>query len=141
MIAGDVHLRRQWDRTLVPSDFDGSGWKTCQNITRNYYQNLVAYLKAQATKIHSRVLGALAMRVEADPFKKVKKMIKDFCFSSSSLSSSSSSHPDHHYLHAYAISADPWKKPAAPLLHQLRARDFRTTLGWLGWLGSARDHG
>ena len=28
---------------------------------------------------------------------------------------------------AYAISADPWKKPAAPLFHQLRARDFRTT--------------
>jgi len=35
------------------------------------------FLKAQAVKINSRVLSALATRVSADPFKKVKKMIKD----------------------------------------------------------------
>jgi len=35
------------------------------------------FLKAQAVKINSRVLSALATRVAADPFKKVKKMIKD----------------------------------------------------------------
>jgi chromosome segregation ATPase len=38
---------------------------------------VAAYLKAQATKFNSRVLSALATRVEADPFKKVKKMVKD----------------------------------------------------------------
>merc|ERR1719310_958744 len=38
---------------------------------------VITYLKSQAARIHSRVLSALAVRVEADPFKKVKKMIKD----------------------------------------------------------------
>jgi len=38
---------------------------------------VAAYLKAQAVKFNSRILSALATRVSADPFKKVKKMIKD----------------------------------------------------------------
>jgi len=38
---------------------------------------VASYLKGQASRINSRVLSALAMRVEADPFSKVKKMIKD----------------------------------------------------------------
>merc|ERR1712224_408157 len=38
---------------------------------------VAAYLKGQASRINSRVLSALAMRVSDDPFKKVKKMIKD----------------------------------------------------------------
>jgi len=38
---------------------------------------VAAYLKNQASRINSRVLSALAMRVSEDPFKKVKKMIKD----------------------------------------------------------------
>jgi len=38
---------------------------------------VAAYLKNQAGKINSRVLSAIAMRVAADPFKKVKKMVKD----------------------------------------------------------------
>jgi len=38
---------------------------------------VAAYLKEQGSKINSRVLSALAMRVSEDPFKKVKKMIKD----------------------------------------------------------------
>merc|ERR1719428_1651406 len=40
-------------------------------------QRVAAYLKSQASRINSRVLSALALRVEADPFKKVTKMIKD----------------------------------------------------------------
>jgi hypothetical protein len=36
-----------------------------------------AYLQDKATKLHSRVLAAIAVRVSADPFVKVKKMIKD----------------------------------------------------------------
>jgi chromosome segregation ATPase len=38
---------------------------------------VAAYLREQGSKINSRVLSALAMRVSEDPFKKVKKMIKD----------------------------------------------------------------
>jgi len=45
-----------------------------QNVSQ---LKVAAYLKAQAVKINSRVLSALATRVSADPFKKVKKMIKD----------------------------------------------------------------
>merc|ERR1712216_894060 len=41
-------------------------------------QNRVAqYLQAQASKLNSRVLATVAARVSDDPFKKVKKMIKD----------------------------------------------------------------
>ena len=35
------------------------------------------FLKDRATQLNSRVLSMLAVRAEADPFKKVKKMIKD----------------------------------------------------------------
>merc|ERR1719281_550225 len=38
---------------------------------------VAAYLQKQADKLNSRVLSALAVRVADDPFKKVKKMIKD----------------------------------------------------------------
>merc|ERR1719478_1613070 len=38
---------------------------------------VAAYLKDQANRINSRMLAALAVRVSDDPFKKVKKMIKD----------------------------------------------------------------
>merc|ERR1719191_833600 len=38
---------------------------------------VAAYLTRQAKTINSRVLSVLATRVAADPFKKVKKMIKD----------------------------------------------------------------
>merc|ERR1719379_3084296 len=41
-------------------------------------QNRVAeYLKSQASKLNSRVLSAVADHAAEDPFKKVKKMIKD----------------------------------------------------------------
>jgi cell division septum initiation protein DivIVA len=38
---------------------------------------LYVYLQEQAKQLNSRLLSALAVRVQADPFKKVKKMIKD----------------------------------------------------------------
>jgi len=45
---------------------------------RNPVQQQVAtYLQQQARHLNSRVLSALAIRVADDPFKKVKKMIKD----------------------------------------------------------------
>jgi hypothetical protein len=40
-------------------------------------KQVASYLKAQGKKIHSRLLSTLAERVSADPFKKVKKMVKD----------------------------------------------------------------
>merc|ERR1712066_1094068 len=39
--------------------------------------NLVSYFSEQGKKLNSRVLMALAQRVQDDPFRKVKKMIKD----------------------------------------------------------------
>jgi len=38
---------------------------------------VAVYLKNQAQQLNSRILAVLAVRVENDPFKKVKKMIKD----------------------------------------------------------------
>jgi len=40
-------------------------------------QRVAAYLKMQGNTLNSRLLSALAVRVAADPFKKIKKMIKD----------------------------------------------------------------
>jgi len=40
-------------------------------------ERVAQYLRDQGRQFGSRVLSALAVRVEADPFKKVKKMIKD----------------------------------------------------------------
>merc|ERR1712182_151483 len=49
-----------------------------RSVATNPNQLRVAsYLKEQASMINSRVLSALSMRVTEDPFKKVKKMIKD----------------------------------------------------------------
>merc|ERR1719382_2219154 len=39
--------------------------------------NLVSYLREQGRKLNSRVLSAIADRAQDDPFRKVKKMIKD----------------------------------------------------------------
>merc|ERR1719201_3188637 len=38
---------------------------------------VAAFLRTQADRINSKVLSALAMRVQYDPFKSVKKMIKE----------------------------------------------------------------
>jgi len=40
-------------------------------------KNVAQYLRAQATKLNSRVLAAVADHCADDPFQKVKKMIKD----------------------------------------------------------------
>jgi len=40
-------------------------------------QRVAAYLNSQAKKLNSRVLSVFALRIQADPFKKVKKLIKD----------------------------------------------------------------
>merc|ERR1719375_1405951 len=40
-------------------------------------KTVAAYLTKQAGKLNSRILSVFAVRVAADPFKKVKKMIKD----------------------------------------------------------------
>merc|ERR1719393_515170 len=49
-----------------------------RTVTENPNQLRVAsFLRAQASRINSKVLSALAMRVQYDPFKTVKKMIKE----------------------------------------------------------------
>jgi hypothetical protein len=40
-------------------------------------KTVAAYLTKQAHKLNSRILSVFAVRVAADPFKKVKKMVKD----------------------------------------------------------------
>merc|ERR1719181_2349214 len=40
-------------------------------------KQVASYLKSQGKKLHSRLLSTLAERIVTDPFKKVKKMVKD----------------------------------------------------------------
>jgi tetratricopeptide (TPR) repeat protein len=47
------------------------------NSNAQSQDRVAKFLRAQATKLNSRVLAALATHVAADPFAKVKKMIKD----------------------------------------------------------------
>merc|ERR1719380_186248 len=56
----------------------GKSLAQLRSDTSNPAQMRVAlYLQDQARALNSKVLSALAERVEKDPFKKVKKMIKD----------------------------------------------------------------
>merc|ERR1719393_726071 len=55
-----------------------SSFVQLRSVSQNPTQQRVeAFLKSQASKIGSRVLSALAVRVASDPFKKVTKMIKE----------------------------------------------------------------
>merc|ERR1712060_926756 len=47
------------------------------DASSNTRESLVSYLRERATKLGSRVLSMLAVKVADDPFQKVKKMIKD----------------------------------------------------------------
>ena len=47
------------------------------NANAQAQDRVAQFLRAQATKLNSRVLSALATHVADDPFSKVKKMIKD----------------------------------------------------------------
>jgi len=47
---------------------------------RNVQRKLASFLRSKADKIHSRILSALAVKVEDDAFVKVKKMIEDLIF-------------------------------------------------------------
>ena len=40
-------------------------------------KKVAAYLRMKGAQLNSRLLSTLAVRVDADPFKKVKKLIKD----------------------------------------------------------------
>merc|ERR1711957_434499 len=56
----------------------GSSMGMLRALDHSSVQTRVAdFLKSRAKKLDSKVLSALAIRVENDPFKKVKKMIKD----------------------------------------------------------------
>merc|ERR1712093_496733 len=47
------------------------------DLTTQAQARVAKYLQSRATQLNSRVLSAIAARVSEDPFKKVKKMIKD----------------------------------------------------------------
>jgi tetratricopeptide (TPR) repeat protein len=62
----------------LPSMVQKKGSALAQLRSSSTTQNRVAeYLSAQAKKLNSRVLAAVAVHAQDDPFKKVKKMIKD----------------------------------------------------------------
>merc|ERR1719171_597535 len=56
----------------------GKAFAQLRSASQNPNQIRVAgYLKDEGDRIHSKVLAAIAVRVQYDPFKSVKKMIKD----------------------------------------------------------------
>merc|ERR1719484_357529 len=62
----------------LPTMLQKKGTALAQLRSSTNTQNRVAqYLQAQASKLNSRVLAAAAAHAADDPFKKVKKMIKD----------------------------------------------------------------
>jgi hypothetical protein len=62
----------------LPTMLQKRGSALAQLRSSSGAQNRVAeYLEAQATKLNSRVLAAVAAHAKDDPFAKVKKMIKD----------------------------------------------------------------
>jgi len=68
--AADKHLPGLLETTTTLAQLRSDGRSPTQ-------ARVAAYLRAQGQFLNSRVLAALAVRVDADPFKKVKKMIKD----------------------------------------------------------------
>merc|ERR1711957_42579 len=71
-VAGnaDKHLP-----TLVQGAPAFAQLRESENMDRQY--RVAEYLRARATELNSRVLGAIAEKSASDPFGKVKKMIKD----------------------------------------------------------------
>jgi hypothetical protein len=66
------------DKHLPAMVQKGSSLAQLRTEARSPTQTRVAeYLREQAKHLNSRVLSALAVRVDSDPFAKVKKMIKD----------------------------------------------------------------
>jgi len=67
--AADKHLPGFVQTSLMQLRSDGSRSPTQDRVAR--------YLREKAKALNSRVLLSLATRVDSDPFKKVKKLIKD----------------------------------------------------------------
>merc|ERR1719444_644246 len=55
----------------------GSALSQLRSASNTQQGRVAQYLQAQAEKLNSRVLSAVAVRAAEDPFAKVKKMIKD----------------------------------------------------------------
>jgi hypothetical protein len=63
--------------TYLPAMVQKSLALRASGATKPVQSSVAAFLKTRATKLDSRVLSMVAMHVQADPFEKVKKMIKD----------------------------------------------------------------
>jgi chromosome segregation ATPase len=62
----------------APATGDGTALAQLRSDGRSPTQpRVAAYLRSKANELNSKLLSALAVRVESDPFKKIKKMIKD----------------------------------------------------------------
>jgi len=67
----------------LPSLFQGVQVSLVQvrsQTDHNEQQQAASYLRRQAMQLGSRVLSSLALRVDADPFQKVKRLIQDLIF-------------------------------------------------------------
>jgi len=66
------------DKHLPSLAQTGHSFAQLRAVTKNENQiRVAAFLHEQGAKLNSRVLSALAVKVSEDPFKQVKKMIKD----------------------------------------------------------------
>jgi len=81
IISGDA-VSGNAEKHLAATDAEKAAYGSALSVLRaatgsESQEQAARYLRQQAGRIGSRVLSTLAARVEADPFKKVKKMIKD----------------------------------------------------------------
>jgi len=76
--AAEKHLPTMVQRSLIQLRATKSLLQGVNDTNESDEQARVAsFLKIKGAKLHSRVLAAMALRVEQDPFVKVKKIIQD----------------------------------------------------------------
>jgi len=77
--SAEKHLPQLLSLASSDEGDDGNSFVQLRSESHHRHMQLrvATYLKEQAVKYNSRILAAMATRTMADPFKKVKKMIKD----------------------------------------------------------------
>merc|ERR1719387_2256608 len=76
-VAGNAQKHSMVARGLSPAESPASLSQLRADARSPAQLRVAQFLADSARQLNSRVLAALAVRVEKDPFKKVKKMIKD----------------------------------------------------------------
>lgn len=76
-VAGNAEKHLPGDASLVQLKATSLGQLRAEPQSQQIQSRLVNFLQGKAASLNSRVLSALATRVSSDPFRKVRKMIKD----------------------------------------------------------------